>query len=217
MGTTSLPRWKLVQMVLHWMCRYSKTMAWRKLLSSVWLVSLLQSTCLMMIEILHISLLVTMPSLCAPTWWNLMADSGWKCQNEYTIIEWAVAEESARMPSVSWPTDMPVYWVCSIFNQTWPPISFSLPSAVTISCTWDILWSRMPLWTVRMTITTWFQMNGKREHMGTGATMHPWQQRNEGRETAEGVPETLLQLCSRNSPMATWHDIEREHSVSGPF
>ncbi len=30
--------------------------------------------CLMMIEILHISLLVTMPSLCAPSWWNLMAD-----------------------------------------------------------------------------------------------------------------------------------------------
>ncbi len=39
--------------------------------------------------------------------------------------------------------------------------------------------------------------------MGTRATVHPWQQRKEGRETAEGVSETLLQLCSRSNPIAT--------------
>ncbi len=67
---TSLSGWNLVQMLLHLMHRYSKTMAWKHLLSRVWLLSCLLTTWLMMIEILHTSLLVMMPSLCAPTWWQ---------------------------------------------------------------------------------------------------------------------------------------------------
>ncbi len=55
----------------------------------------------------------------------------------------------------------------------------------------------------------------KREHLGTGVTAHPWQQINEVRETTEDTWRitTTLHL---SSPMATWHDIEREHSLLDP-
>ncbi len=42
---------------------------------------------------------------------DLIADWGWRCQKESTIIAWAIAKESTRMPAVSWPIDMPVYLV----------------------------------------------------------------------------------------------------------
>ncbi len=55
----------------------------------------------------------------------------------------------------------------------------------------------------------------KMEHLGTGAAVHSWQQRKQGRETAEGVPEALSEQCHGK---LTWYR-ERTQcigSFSGP-